>query len=442
MLLIYGVVYPIAGLALLSVLLLLAGVRLPAGWCWLLLAAGVAASVARLVYLAGLGEYQWGFDHRIFWEIGRDVLRGVDPYQPGRFREHPFLNPPSTLPVFAAMATLPLRASIAAWSVLYSALAFVIVWLARATVATGGSAGARALTGAELAVLATAFALSDACMATLELGQVALLATALILLGLRAEQHRRPAAAGVALGLATMKVGTMVPFLLLFLRRRDLRAWVGLGVSVAALVVLGGFAAQLSEHARLEIRYIGEFAEPGAVNDISYEGPQHTWILGIDHLAYRLGVRSPGALKAIQGAVLLLIGGGLAWEILAGRIARGLAIALVSVYSVIFLYHRLYDAVMVAPALVYAVGESRVRRGPRRWLLAAAALALLAVLYLRRRPLAVMTDWALAHPGPAGTIIEALVLPAATWGILLSLALLRLAGDGRPSPLPGPADAT
>ena len=196
MLLIYGIVYPVAGLALLSVLLLLAGVRLPARWCWGLLAAGAAASVVRLVYLAGLGAYEWGFDHRIFWEIGRDVLQGVDPYRPERFREHPFLNPPSTLPVFAAMAALPLRASIVAWSVLYSVLAFAVVWLARATVALGGSDGARALTAAELAALATAFALSDACMATLELGQVALLAAGFILLGVYAEQRRRPAAGG------------------------------------------------------------------------------------------------------------------------------------------------------------------------------------------------------------------------------------------------------
>ena len=106
----------------------------------------------------------------------------------------------------------------------------------------------------------------------------------------------------------------------------------------------------------------------------------------------------------------------------------------------IFLYHRLYDAVMVAPALVYAVGESRVRRGPPRWLLAGSALALLSVLYQRRRPLALLTDWAVAHPGPAGTLVEALVLPAATWAILLSLALLRLAGDARPAPSPATAD--
>src|SRR5262245_58112967 len=42
-----------------------------------------------------------GFDYRIFWEVGRDVWDGRDPYAAGRFVEHPFLNPPTALPVFA-----------------------------------------------------------------------------------------------------------------------------------------------------------------------------------------------------------------------------------------------------------------------------------------------------------------------------------------------------
>jgi hypothetical protein len=43
--------------------------------------------------------------------------------------------------------------------------------------------------------------------------------------------------------------------------------------------------------------------------------------LGFDHLAYRLGMRERTALAVIQFVALGLIGGWLAWEVIAGSLA-------------------------------------------------------------------------------------------------------------------------
>src|SRR5262245_37337574 len=57
-----------------------------------------------------------GFDYRIFWNVGCDVWAGHDPYSSQRFDEHPFLNPPTALPVFALFAAVPFTVSFPVWT--------------------------------------------------------------------------------------------------------------------------------------------------------------------------------------------------------------------------------------------------------------------------------------------------------------------------------------
>ena len=47
------------------------------------------------------------------------------------------------------------------------------------------------------------------------------------------------------MGLATMKVATMLPFLLLFHRKKDLKTWFAIGATVVVLVLLGGQPSRL-----------------------------------------------------------------------------------------------------------------------------------------------------------------------------------------------------
>ena len=443
-LLLYCIIYPIAAASLLAVMTGLTSRRLPSSWLWAITAAGVLASLVRLIFLDYSGT--WGVDHRIFWRVGADVWAGIDPYSPERYRTHPFLNPPSTFPFFALIAALPYRTSLVLWGLIGTALAFVMVPLADATLEADEGVR-KPISPAELGTVATAFALSDACMATLQLGQLSLIAAAFILFAVYVRSRARPASAGVVLGLATMKVGTMIPFLLLFLRPRDWKSWLVLGLTVVGLIVLGGQALQAPDHARAMLHHIGELSKPGAVNDISYAGPYNEWILGIDHLAYRLGVRDSLCLKLIQPVALAIIGTWLAAEILTRRIPSGLGISLVSLYSLVFLYHRLYDAVIIAPALVYSIRRARATSGRARWLFAIAVVLMFSILYLRRGPMARLTDWAASHQGPAAKLTEWFVLPFPTWSVLLAMLCLRLGHtlsaeppDGRSAPGIDPDD--
>jgi Glycosyltransferase family 87 len=421
--LLYGMIYPAAGVAVLSVIWLVVRGRVPDRVLWIVTGVGVVASVVRLVYLYRSGVL--GIDYRIFYEVGRDLRAGVSPYLPSRFACHPFLNPPSTFPFFALIAMPPYPTSLAVWVLANSVMAFALVWQARRTLFMQDGRSPSGLSHAELGALAAAFGLSDACTAMIQLGQLSLLVTVLILLALEFQGRQMPARAGAALGVATMKVGTMLPFLLLFCRKQDRRSWIVLVATTATLILLGGRAPRILEDVRSMLHYIGEFSKPGQTNDISYQGPYNEWILGFDHVAYRLGMRDRTALAVFQFVALGLIGGWLAWEVIACRVSRAQGIALLSLYSVIFLYHRLYDAVMIVPALVYAVDQAKSQRGRNRLLFAGASVSMLMLLYMRRKTLATLTDWVMAHRGAAASLIETLILPHAVWLILLSIVLLR-----------------
>ena len=426
--LLYGIIYPVAALALLSILVCLTSIRVPSGWLWTITILGIVASGVRLIFLVRSGTL--GIDHHIFWKVGVDIWARADPYSPDRFATHPFLNPPCTFPFFALIANLPFQASLFIGCVVNTALAFGITMLAVTILNDHDNRILAALSRAELGVLATAVALSDACMATIQLGQLALVATALILLAIYFQSRNRPLMAGTMLGLATMKIGTLVPFLMLFHRRSDRKTWLALGLTVVGLIVLGGQPTRVLDQSREMLHQITELSRPGAVNDISYAGPYNESILGFDHLAYRLGVRDGLVLRLIQVSALLLIGVYLAVELVARHIRYGQGLSLVSLYSAIFLYHRSYDATIITPALVYAVGRSKVTSGRPRLLFALATVLILAVLYLRRKTLTHLTDWAIVHHSVPATLVERLVLPYGTWSILLAMVCLRLAEVG------------
>ncbi len=429
-LLLYAAVYPVAAAAILLLLLLMVGWKLSPRLLWSVAGLGAVACGIRLAYLMTSGP-GWGFDHRIFWLAGGDVWAGADPYAPGNFEAHPFLNPPSSLPLFALFAASPFAASLVACCLAYTALAVGGVYLARRCLAIEG--GAADLPADELGALAAAFALSDACMAGLELGQLGLLAMGLVLAAVLASSRSRPILAGALLGLATCKVNTMLPFLILFLRRSDLRTWLSLGVTVVALLVVGGQPTRLLVQCGEVLGRIAELSGPGATNDVGYGGPQNTSILGFDHALYRVGLRDRRVLAPVALACTALLGLALGALIASGRVTRRLGLALVSLYAVVFLYHRLYDAVIVAPALVYAFAGARASSGRARLSYLAAAVAIFALLYMRREPLNALTQWAIGH-GTAGQVVELLVLPYGTWCVLLAMFNLwlgdRWSGDG------------
>ena len=101
----------------------------------------------------------------------------------------------------------------------------------------------------------------------------------------------------------------------------------------------------------------------------------------------------------------------------------GVASSLVALYSLIFFYHRFYDAVVLALPLVYSTGRARSERGWIRWLFAASAVAILAVLNLRLGALRYVAnnaqDW-----GSCGRLLQIFILPYGTWFILIALVCI------------------
>ena len=376
----------------------------------------------------------FGFDFQFFWKAGREVWGGMDPYCPSRFAEHPFLNPPTAFPLFALFAALPIRASLAFWTLLNVSSSLGLIALARSalmsqdrldTAEAQVRAGLESLPLVAIAGLAICLSFSEASLKGLYLGQLGVFTAVMLLLALVAQGQGRPIWAGVCLFLATVKFVTTIPFLLLFLRRPDRWTWVVL----IALVV--GSCADRKDHrvarspATLSQR-AEELAAPGKVNDYSYDGTRNEGIISFEHLFYRLGMRDREWIRYAQFLALAAVGAWVAYLVILKDLPRPAAASLVSFFSLLFLYHRDYDSVILALPLAYCAGKVRVTTGPARWLYTACGLMAIAILYADSLFLRLLTQRSLGWE-TWGRLVQATVLPYATWLILLAMLLLALA---------------
>jgi hypothetical protein len=361
-----------------------------------------------------------GFDYRIFWDIGRGLWSGKDPYA----AEHFVIYPPTALPVFAVLGLLPFEASFVAWTALNFLACAALVPFASRILAGETGAGWRP-PPVVLVGLSAALLVADAPVVTLYLGQLSIFEAVILLAALGAQSRGRPACAGALLALATIKVATMLPFLLLFLRKADRRTWLALIVTSFGLCLLSGRLGDLrGDMASLRER-IKEVEAPGTVNDYSFEGTRHENMMGFEHAFYRLGLRDRRTIRLAQYAALLLLGAWVAREVVpGGRLPRAAACSLVALYSSIFLYHRSYDAVILVLPLVYCAGQARVSAGRTRYLFAACAVAVLAVLYLNIDLLRAMTTLSFEAGAVWGRVLQGVVLPYATWLVVLTMVLL------------------
>jgi len=96
---------------------------------------------------------------------------------------------------------------------------------------------------------------------------------------------------------------------------------------------------------------------------------------------------------------------------------------LVACYSMLFVYHRPYDTVLLALPLVYAATAASRSRGPVRALLVTSALAILVAMnsYFPIQFTLLDKSWRL---GPAGWLIRALAVPYPTYAVMLAMGTL------------------
>jgi hypothetical protein len=366
-------------------------------------------------------------DFHIFWRAGRDVWAGIDPYSPERFSTNPFLNPPTALPLFAVFALLPFRPSFVIWTLLNLVICLALpaycLRVLNAQERIGAGTGwkgpvIQGLTWSELVCLGAALAVSDSFVRGLYAGQLGLLTAVALIAALGCQAKGQPILAGACLALATIKVITMLPFLVLFHRKSDLKTWLAMGLAGIALCLAPGRPRELPGQLANLVQRVETLGAPGKVNDYSFEGTQDESIIGFDHLFYRLGLRDRQLIRVLQYVAVAASGLWVAWQVLVAGLPRGAACSLVALYSMVFLYHRDYDTLILALPLVYCVGRARAEPGTTRRLFAICAVAIYIILYLNLPVLMFLTaksrEW-----GLAGRLIQASLLPYATWSIVL-----------------------
>jgi hypothetical protein len=423
----YLFLYPAEALALAAALILLWRRRVSPWLAWAALVAAVVALAVRLLVFV-----PEGWDLMVFWRSGRALWEGGDPYVIAGLRTPP-LNPPTALPFFAFFALVPYDTALAGWTALNVLGCVALVPLTRAALRAQEDAG-RPLPPGAVAALAAAVVFSDASRFGLGAGQFAVF-TALVVFGaLWAQGRGRPVLAGVLLALGTVKAATVLPFLLLFLRKRDLAAWVALTAASLGLCLLATAPADLLPRCRECLQNIADLSRPGRVNDYALDNPVSNDILSLDHLYYRLGLRDRRGINWAQLATLGVLGAWLARQALARRLSRPAACSVAACNATLFLYHRHYDTVLLALPLTFAAGRAvaETARGRRPYVVS--ALALLAVMYLPRPFLESAQRFA-DSPGPASRLIQAVVLPLAAWLTLLAMFTLA-AAERRPRPAP------
>jgi hypothetical protein len=397
---------------------------------WSVVAATLAILLIHLYAMFRL-EY-FGYDFSIFWKAGRDVWAGLDPYAADRFADHPFLQPPTALPLFGLFAVPPFGVSLALWTVANVLASLALVVLAQCALgaqarlagpADGGGPGRWRLPASATAGLSICLTFSDSSLMGFYLGQLSVFAAVMLLGALLAQGKGRPVWAGVCLSLATVKIGTMLPFLLLFLRKGDRWTWISLSVLVLGFCSLTGRMTELPGRLAAVLDHIGELSAPGKVNDYSFEGPRSEGIIGFEPLFYRLGMRDRASIRNAQFVALLTLGGWVGYLVVSGALSRPAACALVALYSVLFLYHRDYDTVILALPMVYGACRARAAPDDAHRPYVAIGLLAMAILYLNAVFLRPLTQSTLAWGG-WGRLVQIIVLPYATWLALLAMILL------------------
>jgi hypothetical protein len=361
-------------------------------------------------------------DFAIFWKAGEDVWAGRDPYQLSVIEDRPFFNPPSALPLFAGFAVLPLRVAFVVWTLLTILFGLILVPLCRWALAPLDPAS-RGLGAGDVWVLTAAVGLSNAFRTHLLLGQMGVFVAIMLILVTGAWARRWPVVAAVSLCLATVKVGTAIPFGMLFTRRGDGVLWcIGTGLFLG-LILLATPPSEFPTRVAQLWANIAFYAGPGQINDYSNEGPHSADILGFDKLAYHAGVTDRGWVRRVQGVLLAVLTGWVAWEVVVAQSRPpAVRVVLVALLALVFLYHRNYDTVLLMLPIVYGIGQAR-RGGPGARHFWASAVCSLAVVFMPRKLLFVLTH----TPGIEAPIfwpIRALILPMTTWLVLASMVLV------------------
>lgn len=260
---------------------------------------------------------------------------------------------------------------------------------------------------------------------TVRYGQISLIVTALLLGALFAWKKNARLVAGLLLGLSLSKYPLTLPFALYFVWRREWKIVITAVLTVAALTEV--FALRLGV-SMFDVAgdYVRMMLQTSITNDAHFAGATE-----IGPLLFGL----TGSERASSWLNIAMIAGALISMALVFRRspkAGNLHLAVVTFFSLWFIYHRIYDAVIcVIPAAAFA--DLIIRNRHRRIGVACmAGLALFAISIpgLLTERLHLSAESLAANPaGFVGLHFERLLVFGMFCGLLVLLSKLRMANS-------------
>jgi len=381
-----------------------------------------------LVYLAARGvlflSYYDCWDFQVYYHTGLDIRRGDDPYA-----VYCCQYPINALPLFVLFTYLPEKTGAILWYVFNGLSLLCVVWLAQRIIAKWHQGGQPVPWYAH-APGTLALLLAGATTWGLDAGQLTIWTPLFVYAAIFALAHDRPHSSGLSMGAASLKITTSLPFLLLFLRPDRWRTWIAYAAVVAGLCCCLYPPSRLPELEREHMDNIRQAREPGAVNDYTFAGPVHDDMLGLEHWLYCLGMRDSTTIARVQLGILLFVGLLLFYDFRLRRNPGGelLLAALLCIYSCVFLYHRIYDGVILALPLYYCMQRAMVEPAARAAIYRTIATAFVLVLNFPRGGVMVrLAGWS-QQGGLAGRLFQIFLLPYCTWILLLAMVMLWLLG--------------
>jgi len=401
-------------------------------------------------------------DFSVIWAASRAWLVGQDPYRHDSLRQvwthsalqspidlnrrsWPILYPPNTFALLAPLAALPWPWARSTWlAVNLAALAVLLLLLLKPVEPPALSARApEARPTAHRRLLLLAFVLAFAPLhLTIATGQLTLVSFTLGLLGCWASERRRNASGGIALGLGAARKPQIGFVLLAYaLYRGQWRAFAVAVILAAAAFGIGAArlrAGPVPWHAELRTNLFDN-AHAGS-GDPTRDNPVRFQLINLQYPLHNFA----HSRAWVNTSTFLVTGGAsLAGLLLALRARRQRDLLLLGLWltaSLLLLYHRSYDALVLTAPLAWILARAPGGSGP------ATALALLALAAFLTPGAALLHSLAQSGRITADFTQTSLwqnwLLPHQVWAlVVLLLVQLWLLAIARPAPR-SPASGT
>ena len=299
-----------------------------------------------LIY-ATVTAFDKGSDLAMFQDMGRRWVDGVYQTEESRFYGHP----PYASVLYSAMAFLSFEQLRAVFVLINLLTTFLILLLIHKLWGSNWSARTH--------WLLAAFLLSSAPFrVALRYGQISLILTALVLGSFLAWKKKRAGLAGLLIGLSLAKYSLTLPFVLYLVWRREWKIVAGAVLTVGVLTEICALRFGLSPFVLIG-DYVRLMQHISISNDPTFSGATEVGrllfaITGSELIANQLNIALTLIALAAMGLVF--------WR--KPRYEQT-HLAALTFFSLWFVYHRIYDAVVcVLPAAVFVdfIVRHRFRR--------------------------------------------------------------------------------